>query len=323
MVVAAFAVVAGLALLVWGSDRFVAGAAATARNLDVSPLVIGLTVVGVGTSAPEIMVSATAALDGNPGVAIGNSLGSNIANIGLVLGVTAVVRAIDVQSQTLRRELPIMFVVLLVAWVLFLDGELGRFDGGILMAGFVALLGYMIWLATRVAADPLREEFDQQIATDLSTTKALMWTVVGLVVLLAGSRATVWGAVSIARDAGVSDFLIGLTIVAIGTSLPELAACVASALKGEPDLAIGNVIGSNMFNLLPVLAIPALATPGPVPPEAIGRDFPVMLALAVVLFILCGVRGRGRIDRWEGGVLLAAFCAYQALLYTTVGHPGA
>ena len=196
MVVAAFAVAAGLALLVWGSDRFVAGAAATARNLDVSPLVIGLTVVGVGTSAPEIMVSATAALDGNPGVAIGNSLGSNIANIGLVLGVTAVVRAIDVQSQTLRRELPIRFVVLLVAWVLFLDGELGRFDGGILMAGFVALLGYMIWLATRVAADPLREEFDQQIATDLSTTKALMWTVVGLVVLLAGSRATVWGAVS-------------------------------------------------------------------------------------------------------------------------------
>ena len=250
-----FAVLVGLALLVWGSDRFVFGASATARNLGVSPLVIGLTIVGVGTSAPEMLVSATAALQGNPGVSIGNALGSNIANIGLVLGVTALVRSVLVRSRIFRLEFPVMFGVMAFAWVLLGDGLLDRSDGLVLSLAFVILLLFMLAIAVRARrSDPLRREFAKEIPTDVSTAKALLWFVVGLATLLLGSRAMVWGAVSIARSFDVSDLLIGLTVVAVGTSLPELAASVTSVLKNEPDIAVGNVIGSNMFNLLPVLA---------------------------------------------------------------------
>jgi cation:H+ antiporter len=321
-----FAVLVGLALLVWGSDRFVFGASATARNLGVSPLVIGLTIVGVGTSAPEMLVSATAALQGNPGVSIGNALGSNIANIGLVLGVTALVRGVLVRSRIFRFEFPVMFGVMAFAWVLLGDGLLDRSDGlvlslafVILLLAFVILLLFMLAIAVRARrSDPLRREFAKEIPTDVSTAKALLWFVVGLATLLLGSRAMVWGAVSIARSFDVSDLLIGLTVVAVGTSLPELATSITSVLKNEPDIAVGNVIGSNMFNLLPVLAIPGLIAPTAVPPEALQRDFPVMLTLSVALVVMSwGIRGTGRIARWEGGVLLLAFIGYQGLLYVS------
>ena len=270
-----FAVVVGLALLVWGSDRFVLGASATARNLGVSPLVIGLTIVGVGTSAPEMLVSATAALQGNPGVSIGNALGSNIANIGLVLGVTALVRSVLVRSRIFRLEFPAMFAVMALAWTLLGDGMLDGSDGLVLGLAFIILLLFMLGIALRARrSDPLQREFAREIPTDVSTGKALLWFVVGLVTLLLGSRAMVWGAVSIARSFDVSDLLIGLTVVAVGTSLPELATSITSVLKNEPDIAVGNVIGSNMFNLLPVLAIPGLIAPTAVPPEALQRDFP-------------------------------------------------
>ncbi len=313
------AIAVGLMLLVWGSDRFVFGASATARNLGVSPLLIGLTIVGVGTSAPEILVSATAALHGNPGISIGNAIGSNIANIGLVLGITALVRGVDVRTKIFRVEFPILFAVMGLAWWLLGDGGLGRADGAILSAAFMLLLLMMAAIAARAQrTDPLRREFAEDIPEAVGTARALVWFTVGLAALLLGSEAIVWGAVGIARMFGVSDLLIGLTVVAIGTSLPELAASVASVLKNEPDIAVGNAIGSNMFNMLPVLALPGLIAPTAVPPEALQRDFPVMLALSVALVVMAwGFRGAGRIARWEGGVLLLAFLGYQSLLYVS------
>jgi cation:H+ antiporter len=314
-----FAVVVGLALLVWGSDRFVFGASATARNLGVSPLLIGLTIVGVGTSAPEILVSATAALRGNPEVSIGNALGSNIANIGLVLGLTALVRGVVIRTRIFRLEFPVMFAVIALAWLMLGDGTLGRSDGLALGSAFVVLLLLMMAIAARARrTDPLRREFAEDIPATVGTARALMWFVLGLAALLLGSRVIVWGAVGIARSYEVSDLLIGLTVVAIGTSLPELAASITSILKDEPDIAVGNAIGSNMFNLLPVLALPGLIAPTAVPPEALQRDFPVMLVLSVALVIMAwGFRGVGRIARWEGAVLVLAFCGYQGLLYVS------
>ena len=316
-----FAVVAGLVLLVWGSDRFVLGASATARNLGVSPLVIGLTIVGLGTSAPEIVVSATAALRGNPGVSIGNALGSNIANIGLVLGVTALVRSVTVRTKIFRLEFPLMFGVLGLAWLLLGDGLLDRTDGFILASAFIVLLLMMSIIGVRARrSDPLRREFAEEIPASVGTARALFWFVVGLAALILGSQSIVWGAVSIARSFEVSDLLIGLTVVAVGTSLPEIAASITSILKNEPDIAVGNVIGSNMFNLLAVLALPGLIAPAAVPAEALQRDFPVMLVLSVALVVMAWeFRGVGQIARWEGGVLLLAFLGYQGLLYVSAG----
>ena len=306
-------------MLVWGSERFVFGASATAHNLGIPPLIIGLTVVGVATSAPEIVVSATAAIGGNPGIAIGNALGSNIANIGLVLGLTALVRAVVVRSRVFRVEFPVMFAVIALSWLLLADGTLGRGEGALLAGAFVVLIVLMVAIASRARrTDPLRREFAAEIPRGTSTTRALVWFAIGLVALLVGSRSIVWGAVEIARALEVSDLVIGLSVIAIGTSLPELAASIASVLKNEPDIAVGNAIGSNMFNLLPVLAVPGLVAPTVVPPEALQRDFLVMLAMSVALVIMAwGFRGSGRIARWEGGVLLFAFVGYQGLLYVS------
>lgn len=315
----ALAVAIGIVLLVWGSERFVFGASAIARNLGVSPLIIGLTIVGVGTSAPEIMVSATASIGGNPGISIGNALGSNIANIGLVLGITALVRGVVVRTKIFRLEFPLMFAVIVFSWLLLGDGTLGRGDGALLAGAFILLLVLMVRIAVRARrTDPLRREFAEDIPSTVGSVRAMVWFAIGLAALLVGSRCIVWGAVEIARAFEVSDFLIGLTVIAIGTSLPELAASIASVLKNEPDIAVGNAIGSNMFNLLPVLAVPGLLAPTAVPPEALQRDFPVMLALSVALVIMAwGFRGSGRIARWEGGVLLFAFIGYQGLLYVS------
>ncbi|HSS64778.1 MAG TPA: calcium/sodium antiporter [Gammaproteobacteria bacterium] len=315
------AIIAGLACLVWGSDRFVLGASVTASNLGVPPLIVGLTVIGVGTSAPEIFVSTTAALGGNPGVAVGNSVGSNIANIGLVAGVCALVVPVNVKSGVLRREFPLMFVVIALAWFVLYDRILGFTDGLLLLASFAALLGVIVRSAGKARrSDPLTRELKQHIPADMATRVAVAWLLVGLVVLLVGSRLIVWGAVGLARAMDVSDLVIGLTIVAVGTSLPELAASVASVLKSEPDLALGNVLGSNMFNLLPVLAAPGLIAPGPVPAEVLSRDMPVMMFMSVALFLMAsGYRRPGRVNRLEGAVLLAAFAGYQGMFLLSAG----
>ncbi|MEJ2141326.1 MAG: calcium/sodium antiporter [Gammaproteobacteria bacterium] len=310
------AVIGGLVLLVWGADRFVHGAAATARNLGVSPLVIGLTIVGIGTSAPEILISVIAAYEGSPQLAIGNALGSNIANVALVLGTTALVFPLLVKSDTLRREYPVMFLIMLVALALCIDNELGRIDGAILLIGLVLMLAWMVKLGLRKhEVDPLETEYEQEIPF-MSNGKALFWLVVGMVLLLVSSRTLVWGAVNIAHGLGISDLVIGLTIVAIGTSLPELAASVMSALKGEPDIALGNVIGSNMFNMLAVFGIPGLMAPHVLDPEVLNRDFPFMIGFSIALFIMAyGFKGHGKINRIEGSLLLIGYAAYMCVLY--------
>ncbi|MEM1089534.1 MAG: calcium/sodium antiporter [Pseudomonadota bacterium] len=309
----------GFVFLVWGADRFVAGAAATARNLGVSPLIIGLTVIGFGTSAPEMVVSGVAALRGNPGLAVGNAVGSNIANIALILGVAASIYPLQIHSDTLRREYPILLVVSVLALVLMLDQNLGRIDGAILLFGLLLMTTWMAAIGMqRSGPDPIAAEFATEIPSDMSTPVALGWLMLGMIVLPASSHILVLGATDIARIMGVSDVVIGLTVVAIGTSLPELAAAIASVLKREYELVIGNIIGSNMFNLLGVLGIAASIEPTAVDKTLLYRDYTIMLGLSLMLFLMAyGFKGPGRISRFSGAVLLAAFVAYQAMVFYT------
>ncbi len=317
MLLASGAILVGFVVLIWGADRFVIGAAALARNLGVSPLLIGLTVVGLGTSAPEILVSVMAALQGNPELAVGNAVGSNIANIGLILGVSALVAPLKVKSHVLWREYPLLAGVSLVVYLMLADGQLGQLDGLLMLVGLVGAMGWIVHLGRqRAAVEPLEDEFAEEIPTDMGTGAALAWTFLGLLLLIASSRLLVWGAVEIATALGVSDLVIGLTIVAIGTSLPELAASVTATLKGEDDLAVGNVIGSNLFNMLAVLSVPGLIAPAAVSASVISRDMPLMLGLTAALFFMGrGDSGHGTINRLEGGLLLAVFLAYQTWLY--------
>lgn len=312
------AIIIGFGLLVWGAERFVHGAAAIAKNFGVSPLIIGLTVVGVGTSAPEILISVIAAYQGNPSLAVGNALGSNITNIALVLGITAIAIPLTVKSETLRREYPIMFAVMLLALVLVMDSHLGQIDGVILISGLFAMLYWMIQQGKKQKQDPLEQEFEQEIP-EISNQQAFLWFAIGLVLLVASSRGLVWGSVNIAKAAGISDLVIGLTIVAIGTSLPELAASIMSALKKEHDIAIGNIIGSNMFNMLVVFGIPGLMSPHVINGNILNRDFPFMIGLSIALFLMAyGFKKKeGRINRFEGGFLLSGYISYMVVLYYT------
>jgi cation:H+ antiporter len=311
------AIVAGLALLVWSADRFVDGASATATHFSVPPLLVGMVIVGFGTSAPELVVSTNAALQGNPGLALGNGWGSNIANIALILGITALINPITVHSLILRKELPILTGVTLVAGYLAWDLQLLRLDGLVLLALFAALMTWSVVTGLRSGPDALAFETEEALKADpMPLGKAFFWLVIGLLVLIVSSRMLVWGAVAVAQSLGVSDLVIGLTVVAVGTSLPELASCVAAARKGEHDLALGNVLGSNLFNTLAVVGIAASISPLQVPAEAVSRDLMVMVALTVALFVLgWGWRGRpGRINRIEGTLLLLAYVGYTAVL---------
>jgi len=316
MILFCLAIVAGFLMLAWGADRFVDGAASIARVLGVSPMIIGLTIVSLGTSAPEIVVAIMASAGGAPGLAIGNALGSNIANIGLVLGVTALIVPVAVRSHLLRREMPALFMIMLLALGLIMDGVLGRIDGLVLLAGLVLLFWWLIVLGLRGRQDVLQAEYAKAIPDEHSVKLPVMWFLGGLLVLVAGSRLVVWGSVQVAHEFGVSDLVIGLTLVAIGTSLPELMASVVSVWKKEPDIAIGNVVGSNMVNMLAVLSMPALIYPSAVEPQILSRDMPVMFAFTIALLAMAyGLRGSGRIGRLQGMFLLASFCAYLFLLY--------
>lgn len=321
MLLASLAILAGFVLLLWSADRFVEGAAATARHVGMPSLVIGMVIVGFGTSAPEMVVSAMAALDGNPDLAMGNALGSNITNTGLILGITALIAPITVNSKIVRRELPLLFIIGLVLGALLWNGGLGRAEALVLLAGFFALQGWSIFTAVRGRGDPLEAETDVELTAHAMTRgNAFFWLVAGLVLLVVSSRILVWGAVNIAEALGISDLLIGLTIVALGTSLPELAASVIAAHKGEHDIAIGNVVGSNMFNLLAVVGIAGTISPMPdLPPALMSRDWPVMMALTAGLVVMAyRLRGPGRINRMEGTLLLLAFAAYNVWLITSV-----
>ena len=310
------AIIAGLGVMGWSADRLVSGASWLARSFDVSPMIIGLTIVAFGTSAPEMLVSAMAAWQGNSGIGIGNAVGSNIANMTLVLGVAALITPLSVRSQTLNREFPLMLLVMLAALLLIWDGVLSRLDGLLLLAGMTMLVFLTIHLARSARPDdPLEAEFAAEVPIAVSGEQNGWLLLSGLVLLLISSRLLVWGAVGIAQTFGVSDLLIGLTIVAVGTSLPELAASVTAARKGEHDIAVGTVIGSNLFNILAVLGIVGVVGPGGFDEAVLTRDFPLMIGLAVALYLMSrGLRkpGYGSIERWAGGMLVAMFAAYQA-----------
>jgi len=317
VLIAIIQLVAGFLLLVWGADRLVAGASATARNLGVSPLIIGLTIIGFGTSAPELVVSAVATLKGNAGLAVGNAIGSNIANMGLVLGATALIYPLRLESNALKREYPMLLLIMLVCFLMALNGIFSRPEGWILI---VSLFLVVVWLVRiglhRPLSDPLAEEFDAEIPKDIPTKVAVFWLFVGLVILPISSTFLVDGAITIARILHVSDTVIGLTVVAIGTSLPELATAITAALHKEDDLAIGNIIGSNMFNLLGVLGIAAAIQPIDLLPIILARDFPAMFLITGMLYLMASdFRGPGRIGRRSGSVLLMMFFGYVVLVW--------
>jgi len=320
MTLAFIAVVSGLALLVWSADRFVAGSASTARHFGMPPLLIGMVIVGFGTSAPEMVVSVLAASQGNPGIALGNAYGSNITNIALILGVTALISPIAVHSQVLRKELPILTAVTALAAWQIRDGAITRFDAVVLLSVFGGLMTWAIRQGMQKKADTLGGEMAQELdVRAMPVRRAIFWLAVGLVLLIVSSRILVWGAVEIAHGFGVSDLFIGLTIVAVGTSLPELASSIIATRKGEHDIAIGNVLGSNLFNTLAVVGIAGAIHPLAVGPEVFHRDMLVMAALTLSLFVIgYGFRGPGRINRIEGAVLLACYGGYTAYLIGTV-----
>ncbi|MFO8142420.1 MAG: calcium/sodium antiporter [Marinobacter sp.] len=321
MLMATGAIIVGLVLLVWSADKFVEGAAATAKHLGMPSLLIGMVIIGFGTSAPELAVSAMAAADGNPGLALGNGYGSNITNIALIVGLTAIIAPISVHSQVIRKELPLLVVLVLIAGAQLLDGELSRLDGWVLLGVFAAVMGWSIFQGIKGKSDPLGGDADTEIiAHPMPMKSAIIWLVIGLILLVVSSRILVWGAVTIAQSLGISDLVIGLTIVAIGTSLPELAAALAAVKKNEHDLILGNILGSGIFNTLAVVGLAAVIEPLSVAPEVLYRDWALMLALTVGLLVMgFGVTGwRKMISRVDGVILLTVYIAYTGYLFSTV-----
>ena len=321
MLMATGAILAGLILLVWSADKFVEGAAATAKHLGMPSLLIGMVIIGFGTSAPELAVSAMAAADGNPGLALGNGYGSNITNIALIVGLTAIIAPITMHSQVIRKELPLLVVLTLIAGALLLNGKLSRVDGWILLAVFAAVMGWSIYQGIKGKDDPLANAADAElIAHPMPMKNALIWLAVGLALLIASSRLLVWGAVTIAQGLGVSDLIIGLTIVAIGTSLPELASAIAAVRKNEHDLILGNIVGSGIFNTLAVVGLAAVIQPLAVAPEVLYRDWTLMLALTLGLLLMgFGLSGKRKlVSRGNGALLVVVYVAYTGYLFSTV-----
>lgn len=303
------ATVGGLVVLVWGADRFVEGAAATAGHFRMPPLLIGMVIIGFGTSAPEIVISTVSSMAGDPGLALGNAFGSNIANIGLILGVAALMQPVSVHSQVVRRELPLLLAATGLTWWLLADGEFSSADAGVQLVLFSGLVGWSVWEALKMRRDALAKEYAQEIPR-LALSHALFWIGAGLLLLVVSSRLVVWGAVGIAHSLGVSDLVIGLTVIAVGTSLPELASSIAAVRKGEHDLALGNVLGSNLFNTLLVAGLSGAIFPHRVDPDLVSRDLPFLFGFTCALLAVTFSGKRGRISRFEGGVLLAAFLGY-------------
>jgi len=315
-------VIVGFVAVVWGADRFVYGAAGLASNWGVSRVVIGLTVVAFGTSAPEMLVSGMAAAAGSVEMGIGNAIGSNITNVTLVLGASAMVGTLGIHSRLLVREIPILFLAMAVSWWFLWDGNLSRAEGLVLMAGLIAMLA---WLSVEGAKersdtpDPVFAEDD--VPDSLPTGKAVLSFVIGLIFLLIGSRVLVWGAVELALSLGVSELVVGLTLVALGTSLPELAASVAASRRGEQDIAVGNVVGSNIFNLLGVLALPGIIAPGTVSRSVVVRDFPIMLG-ATLLLLFMALNEANEIGPKRGLILIVVFVIYFVTLFVQPSFVG-
>jgi cation:H+ antiporter len=324
MLTAAVAILVGFVILIWSADLFVAGAASLAENMGLSPTIIGLTIVSLGTSAPEVLVSITAASAGAGEMAIGNAIGSNIANVGLVLGVTVLIAPLFVRSSCMRRELPTLLVATFAVGLLLIDGELSRIDGYLMMAALVFILVQMV--RSQSHDSTLIEDADEEPMPHLKPLRAWITFAIGLLLLIASSRLLVWGAVDIAGELGVSKLVIGLTVVAVGTSLPELAATIASALRGHAEIALGNVIGSNLFNLLAVMSIPGLIAPEDLDHSVMTRDYPAM-TVAMLLLALAIYVGRRRsaapaghtyIGRSIGLLLVSLYAMYYYWLLLTI-----
>jgi len=312
-----------LVTLVWSADKFVFGASSLARNFGISPMIIGLTIVAMGSSAPEMMIAATASLDGNPNLAIGNAIGSNITNIALVLGITALFQPLMVSSSTVKREIPLILIITALAYWMLSDSYFGFNEGLSLFIGFFVYIIALLLITLRASKkrpvdDPLIIEAEQEVAEAVSTPISIVGLVVGMILLPMSSVYLVDSAVFIAQAFGISDLVIGLTVVAVGTSLPELAASIMSIIKKEDDLALGSIIGSNIFNIFAVLSLAGLIAPGEVDSDAANRDAPYMLGVTLLLFILCFTRRAGsfRITRGKGVLLIGAFVAYQILLFS-------
>lgn len=306
---------AGIVLLVFSADRFVEGAAATSKQLGLPPLLIGMLVIGFGSSMPEMVISSLASMAGNPGLALGNAFGSNISNIALILGTTAIIAPIAVESAVIHRELPFLIGLTVVIALLLVDSVLGFYDGLVLIGLFCFLMIWSIHAGLKSPPDHLAEVIEAELSEPLDLRRAIIWTIIGLILLVVSSRLLVWGGVEIARLLGISDLIIGLTVVAVGTSLPELASAIAAIRKNMPDLVLGNVIGSNMFNTSVVVGIAVTISPTATEPDLVLRDLPVMGILTLVLFVMCyGFRGPGRVNRVEGALLLLAYLAYNVVL---------
>jgi cation:H+ antiporter len=315
---------AALIVLVWSADKFVFGASSLARNFGISPMIIGLTIVAMGSSAPEMMVAATAALDGNANTGIGNAIGSNITNIALVLGITALFQPLTVSSSTIRREIPLILAISALAYWMLVDHNFTFIEGLILIIGFVVYIVTLLLITlyktkNKPSDDPMIIEAEQEVPDAVSTKMSILWLIVGIILLPLSASFLVDSSVYIAKAFGISDLVIGLTVIAIGTSLPELAASIMSIIKKEDDLALGNIIGSNIFNILAVLSLTGLIAPGEIDTNAATRDAPYMLGVTLLLFILCFSRQKGfRITRLKGGLLLTSFIAYQVLLFSQI-----
>jgi cation:H+ antiporter len=316
-----FTIVVSLALLAYSADKFVEGASAVAYQFGLSPLLIGLTIVSFGTSAPEILIGVMSASSGNSAIAIGNAVGSNIANIALILGFSSLLLPIPVSSRVLRREIPLLLCVVVFSTLLLLDLHLSRTDGIAYIGVLMLCLGWLVYQGKKEPDDMLATEFDEHLDENTSMMRQSIITLAALLVLLVSSRALVWGAVEIARAANVSELMIGLSIVAVGTSLPELAATVAAIMRREFGLAIGGVVGSNLFNALAVIGVVALIGPGDLDAMVRNRDAIVHIGLTICLWVFCVAwRGNnGRINRVEGFALLAVFIGYQSLLFLQEG----
>jgi cation:H+ antiporter len=316
MLTALIAIILGLSLLVWSADRFVEGAAVSARYIGVPPLLIGMIVIGFGTSTPELLVSGIASFEGNGGLSLGNAYGSNISNIALILGITALISPITVHLNILRKELPILLGATALGAIQLVDGSLSRNDGLVLLSVFSLILGWTIWKGLHDRKTALNATIQPPVFTHSMTLKtAITWVCVGLVLLLISSRLLVWGSVEIAHFLGISDLIIGLTIVAIGTSLPELASSIAAARKGEHDLALGNIIGSNFFNTLAVVGLASLIAPFKTETEVLTRDCLIMALLTIFLFFAgLSFRKKHQISRLEGGFLFFSYIAYLIFL---------
>jgi cation:H+ antiporter len=303
----------GLLLLIWGADRFVHGAGATAKNLGVAPLLIGLTIVAFATSAPEILISIIAAFRGETDLAVGNAIGSNITNIGLVLGSVALLRPIEINSSILRHQMLILLAVTLLTAFLFLDYYLSLGDGFVLLTSLLIVMAWLCRLASRSSADdPITADYGARIPDHIGMRTTVFWLIIGLATLLVGAELIVGGAMEIARALGVTELVIGIILVALATSLPEFAVSLVSAMKGEYGLALGNIIGSNIFNLLAVIGTVAIIEPALLPPSVLSLHIMVLIAFTLVLFaIIYRYNNKRHISRLEGAALLIAFLTYD------------